>query len=69
MENQRIHRRKALITKIICKKKKKNYETNALPARSWAIQYMSGCQWHRSRNRKMQNTTQMKFELDLHIIE
>jgi hypothetical protein len=57
MENQRSHRRKALITKIICKKKT-NYETNALPARSRAIQYMSGCQWHRSRNRKMQNTTQ-----------
>ena len=39
LENQRSHKRKSLITKIIWTK---NYGTNALPARSRAIQYMSG---------------------------
>ena len=38
LENQRSHRRKALITKIIWKN---NYETNALPARSRAIKYIA----------------------------
>jgi hypothetical protein len=38
-ENQRSHKRKSLITKIIWTN---NYGTNALPARSRAIQYMSG---------------------------
>ena len=49
LENQRSHRRKALITKIIWKK---NYKTNALPARSRAIQYVSGTIAEKPNNAK-----------------